>query len=405
MKTVLAMILAGGGAKSMDVLCHGRGKASLPFAGKFRLIDLALTNCVRSRIRDIAILTDYHRSNMANYLSQWCVTNASDYNLFVLEPKVSSYRGTADAVLQNIDYLQRHSANAILILTGDHVYRMDYGKMLAFHQKMRADVTVGVASVPIARARRFGVVKVTAESRVVDFLEKPRIPRRNLVSMGIYIFTKEVLVERITEDATDPSSRHDFGHDIVPKMVNTHNVIAYRFDDYWRDIGDVQAYYQANMELTRQVPPFSLEGRWPILTEDMSLLPPKISERGSVKHSLISPGCVIKGDVQNSILSPLVRVEEKAVIMNSVIMAETSIGEQSIVNCCILDEEVSVGGFCYVGFGASPVPGDWDITVLGKGVTVPTQTAIGRNCKLMPNVTPADFTTNVVPPNSVVSRR
>jgi len=224
--------------------------------------------------------------------------------------------------------------------------------------------------------------------------------------MGIYIFNKDVLLGHLMEDTAEPSTTHDFGHDILPKMVNRDKVVAYKFNGYWQGIGTVEAYYQSNMELTRALPSFSLDSRWPIFTRDNDLPPPRLSQQGKIKNSLISPGCVVKGEVENSILSPGVRVEAQAIVRNSVVMANTCVGEEhSVVDRCILDEEVNIGKFCYIGLGTSLVPGDWDITVLGRGVTVPHSTAIGRNCKVLSNIGPADFVTHAIPPGTMVSPR
>jgi glucose-1-phosphate adenylyltransferase len=405
MTRVSAMILAGGRGERMGILSYMRAKPSLSFAGKFRVIDFVLTNCVRSGISDIAVLTDYQRSSMESYLRQWQLANGNNRNFHILDPKAGSYTGTANAVCQNIDYLQREGADSILILAADHIYKMDYRKMLAFHQKVGADVTVGVVSVPIEQAHRFGIVKKSTEGKIIEFVEKPRIPGSNLVSMGIYIFNKRTLLERLAEDAVDPSSPHDFGHAIIPSMVNRNGVFAYKFYDYWRDVGTVEAYYQANMELIRQPLSFSLNTRWSILTQDDgSLPPPKISGQGSVKNSLLSPGCVVKGEVQSSILSPGVRVEENAVVRNSIIMAETVIGEHSVVDCSILDEGVRLGEFCYVGLKTSRIPSDPGIVVVGKGVTVPSHTAICNSCTVLPDVGPGDFIKHIVHSGTVVSQ-
>ena len=403
MKKVLAMILAGGRGKRMGLLCQGRAKPALPFAAEYRVIDFSLSNCVHSEISDMAILVDYQRRHMAHYLGGGFWMPARFNSFDVLEPKVGSYKGTADAVYQNLDYIEKHGADIVLILAADHVYKMDYRKMLAFHEQAGADVTVGVISVPIEEANRFGIVSVDAQGRMIDFVEKPKIPKSNLVSMGIYAFNTKVLAKRLTEDTTEPSSPHDFGHAIIPKMMKRDKVFAYRFDGYWWDIGTIEAYYQANMELTREAPSFSLNGGWPVFTRDNNVVPPKVSQQGNVRHSLTSPGCVIEGEVENSILSHGVRVEEKAVVRNSVVMANTVIGKHSVVDYCILDEEVTIGKFCYIGFGESLISGNWDITVLGRKVVVPPFTAIGRNCKILPNVEPADFTTRAIPSGTIVS--
>ena len=406
MKRMSAVILAGGRGKRMGILCQERPKSTLPFAGRFRVIDFSLSNCTHSGIGNIAVLTDFQCPYIADYLdgvASWIPV--SHEGLRVLKPKVGSYQGTADAVYQNCEYLQRNGADVILILAADHVYKMDYRKMLDFHKQAAADVTVGVVSVPIEKARRFGIVTASADGRIIDFAEKPEVPASNLASMGIYIFNREVLLERLIEDAVKPSSPHDFGYAIIPKMVDQDKVFAYKFNGYWQDIGTPEAYYEANMELTREPPSFSLNGRWPILTKDDNLPSPKISQQGSVKHSLIGPGCVIKGEVENSILSPGVRVEEQAAVRNSVIMSNTTIGEYSVVDHCILDEEVNIGKYCYVGFGAGLTSGNSDITILGRNVTVPYHTAIGSKCKILANVGLAEFTTNAIPSGAIITQQ
>ncbi len=405
MESVLAMILAGGRGKRMDILCHLRPKPALAFAGGFRVIDFALSNCIHSQIGTIGVLIDYQRLAMANYLKEWYLANQGPASFDILIPKAGSYAGTADAVHQNLGYLRTHNADPVLILAGDHIYKMDYRKMLFFHQQVKADVTVGIVPVPIEQAHRFGIVTVDAEGRIVDFAEKPRIPQSNLVSMGIYVFNRRLLSERLAEDAAQTDSLHDFGHSILPRIVRRDRVFAYKFAGYWQDIGTVESYYKANLELTRQVPSFSLDSQWPIFTRQTHSLSPHISEQGSIRDSLVSSGCMIKGVVENSVLSPGVRVEEKAVVRNSVIMANTFVGYYSVVDRCVLDEGVNVDKFCYIGFGATLVSGEWDITVLGRGVTVPSHTAIGRNCKIYPGVSPLDFTTTVVPSGTLVSRR
>jgi glucose-1-phosphate adenylyltransferase len=400
-----AIILAGGKGKRMDVLCHIRPKPALPFAGRFRVIDFSLSNCIHSQISDIAVLTDYQRSSMADYIRQWHRFNANSANCRVLEPRASSYLGTADAVYQNLDYLNKHNADTVLVLAGDHVYKLDYRKMLAFHRETNADVTVGVIPVPIEETHRFGTVTLDADSRITDFLEKSPMSRSNLASMGIYVFNQKFLAERLIEDAGNPISRHDFGYSLLPEMVKRDRVFAYRFEGYWQDIGTVEAYYEANMELTKEQPCFSLNSATPVMTQEQHLSSPYISKQASIINSLVSPGCVVRGRVENSVLSPQVRVDEQAVVRNSVIMGNTFIGRHSVIDRCVLDEEVKIGDYCYLGFGSRLIPGDWDITVLGKGVTVPPHTAIGRNCKIMPHVESSDFVTNVVTSGAVLSKR
>jgi glucose-1-phosphate adenylyltransferase len=403
MVKMLTMILAGGRGKRMDILCHGRAKPALPFAGRFRIIDFTLSNCIHSQIDEVAILADFQRSSLSSYLRQWQLLNASHVHFDILTPKKGSYLGTADAVYQNLDYLRKHDTDTVLILAADHVYKMDYHKMLAFHKQMQADATVGVVSMPIEQAHRFGIVHIDTDRRITDFVEKPKLPQNNLVSMGIYVFDAQILSKRLSEDAEIPSSPHDFGHAIIPKMVKTDKVYAYEFDSYWQDIGTMEAYYEASMELLSQRPPFSLDGKWPIFTQYNNLPPPRKFEQASIENSAVSPGCIIKGSVENSILSTCVCVEEQAVVKNSVVMANTIVGYHSVVESCVLDEGVQVGEFCYIGFGASLIPGTWDFTVVGKDVAIPSYTCIGRNCKVLPHVRHADFRSNFIPSDTIIS--
>jgi glucose-1-phosphate adenylyltransferase len=402
---VVAIILAGGKGKRMDILCHLRPKPALPFAGRFRVIDFTLSNCVHSLISDIAALVDYQRADMAQYLRRWHLANSEAGSLSVLQPKAGSYAGTADAVYQNLNYLERQGTDAVLILAGDHVYKMDYRHMLAFHEKVGADATVGVVRVPIEQTHRFGTLGTDAEGKIRKFVEKSSRPESNLASMGIYVFNKNILAKRLLEDAGEPQSPHDFGYGILPGMVRRDRVFAYEFSGYWQDIGTVEAYYETNMELLGVGPRFSLDSSWPILTDNNVLPTESTNQQTSIENSLISPGCVIKGRVENSILSPGVIIEENAIVRNSVVMANCYIGFHSVIDRCILDEGVNIGKFCYIGFGPGLLPGNWDITVLGKEVTVPPYTAIGRKCKVLPRVGATAFSTSLVPSGSVVQSR
>lgn len=405
-KKPLAVILAGGRGQRMDLLCHWRAKPLIPFAGRFRIIDFTLSNCLHSGISNIAVLVDYERKTIADYLADgapWMAQKQGNFQ--ILAPGVNSYKGTADAVYQNLNILDKQESDLVLILAADHVYKMDYQKMADFHRKEGAEVTIGVVSVPIEEANRFGTVIVGSGGRIVDFVEKPQIPKSSLVSMGIYIFNKEVLLECLRDDASDSCSVHDFGHAVIPRMVKQKKVFAYKFFDYWQDIGTVEAYYRSNIELTHEFPAITMNTKWSVITRDAALIPPRISEQHLVKHSLVSPGCVVRGKVENSVLSSGVRVEENAVVRNSIIMGNVTIDEHSVVDRSILDEQVKVGKFCYVGFGNSLIPGDWDITVLGNRVVVPPHTAIGRKCKIMPNLGLLDFTTNVIASGTVLSKQ
>jgi len=375
----------------MDILCHVRPKPSLPFAGAYRVIDFCLSSCIHSGIHDVVILVDYQRVQMTNYLRRWHSANADLANFHILEPKVGSYKGTADAVYQNLEFLQADPSDTILVLAGDHIYKMDYRPMLELHKRERADLTVGVTTVPIEQAHRFGIATVDNRGRIVNFVEKPKFPQSSLTSMGIYVFGKQVLIERLKEDANRPDSPHDFGYSIVPDMVKSDRSFAYKFNGYWQDIGTAEAYYEANMELIKQRPRFTLDSTRPVFTGKYDLPPPNISQQAVVSESILSPGCVIKGLVENSVLSPGVRVEEQAVVRNSIVMTNSRIGYHSVVDRCVLDEGVNVGEYCYVGFGNNATQAQENITVLGMNVVVPLNTIIDRGCKIAPSVELGDL--------------
>jgi len=396
-KKEVALILAGGRGKRMDILCDRRPKPALPFAGNFHVIDFSTSNCVHSHLGDMGVLVDYKRESLADYLTRWHAANGGDTRLHILPPLENPYAGTADAVYQNLDYLEKQNADTVMVLSGDHVYKMDYRPMLNFHHRVSADVTLGVVAVPMAETHRFGTVTIDANEKVLEFREKSSMAQSNLASMGVYIFKLDRLARRLREDAGEPGSLHDFGYNILPRMVKTDRVFAYEFKGYWLDIGTIKAYYDANMELLAPRPPLSLNSGWPVLGENHTLPAVHTSQEGNIVNSLISPGCIIKGRVENSVLSPGVSIAPQALVQNSVIMAGTSIGYHSIVDGCILDEKVNIGNFCYIGFGAGLLPGNEEITVLGQGVTVPDRTAIGRQCRVRSGLGPAAFDRRLVP--------
>ena len=403
MEQTLAMVLAGGKGKRMDVLCQERPKPILPFGGRFRVIDFSLSNCVHSDIGEIAVLSNYQRSRISGYLRDWYLNNAGCISLSILEPKPGfSYLGTADAIYQNLDYLESSDADTVLILAADHIYKMDYRKMLDFHRDAGADVTLGVVEVPIEDGYRFGIVETDSKNRIVDYVEKPENPRNNLASMGIYVFDKEALIYRIMEYGISRPSKHDLTYTVVPEILKHDKFYAYRFNGYWRDIGNVNAFYEANMEIINLQKHFKTDGKWPVLTgvngNDQSAEP----DNCDVTNSVIGPGCLIKGHVENSILSPGVIVDENAIVKDSVLMPEVSVGYHSVIEGCILDEKVNVGKFSYIGFGNDSPLENENITILGKGAVVPSGTAIGSNCKLMPYVCPEDIDSPVIASGSVI---
>jgi glucose-1-phosphate adenylyltransferase len=398
----LALILAGGRATRMGILCDSRPKPTLVYGGSHRVIDFTLSNCANSGIRKVAALVDHRRFEVARYLRKWNSTNRKLGRLAVLHPRHESYAGTADAVFQNIRYLEMKDIDTVLVLAGDHIYHMDYRPLLEFHRQSGADATVGVVRIDSSEAYRFGTVLSDKDGRVREFVEKSTKPASDLASMGIYAFNKKVLVDRVSQDAHDPNSAHDFGYSVMPDILRTGSLYAYEFCGYWRDVGTIEAYHESNMDLVGERPRFFFDPAWPILTHR------KMIYRGTIDHdnisnSLIGPGCVIEGHVTDSVLSPGVHVGAFAQIRNSVIMANSHVGANSIVDSCILDERVRVGNQCCIGFGGSDVPGTPKITVLGSAVTVPDGTAIGRDCVVRPNAGPISFNSRAIPSGSLTA--
>ena len=392
MKSMMAAILAGGKGTRMDILCQLRPKPALPFAGKFRVIDFSLSNCIHSQIDSIAIYVDHQRSYLMNYLKRWQNDNSKKSTFDILEPEKNNYySGTANALYQKIDYLRKHSADRVLVMPSDHAYKMDYRKMFAFHEKSKADVTIAVFSVPIEEAHRFGTLTLEEDGRVIEYVEKPDIPRSNLISMGIYIINKNLLIKRLIEDAIESHSIHDLAYSITPEMVTRDKVYAYKYSGYWRDIGTINSYYNTSMELIAAKPAFSLDGNWPILTCE-NKESAKNFKTNNVKNSIISPGCVVKGKVENSILSPGVWVDEQATVRNSILLPGVFVDFHSVVDSSIIDEEVNIGKCCYIGFGSNHTG---EYTLIGKGAAISPYTAIARGCKIMPYSNPAESVSNV----------
>lgn len=377
MRNTIALVLAGGQGKRMGKLCYERPKPTLPFAGTYRVIDFALSNCLNSQICNIAVLTDYQRSYMASYLEPWRIKlDNHGVHMDILAAR-SHYLGTADAVYQNLEYLAEQGAETLLVLAADHVYKMDYSLMLSFHKQMKAEATVGVVSVDPGQARRFGAVTVADNGRIFEFAEKAEMPQSNLVSMGIYIFDVKTIAEHLARDAGRPDSVHDFGHSIMAGVVERDRVFAYQFNGYWRDVGTIEAYYSANMELACQRPVFSVDGVWPIATVPCDLPQPKLFSQATIRNSIVSPGCIIKGHVENSVVSPGAWVDEHAVVRDSVLMGNVFIGQHSTVESCIVDEGVSVGRFCHIGLPRLPSLLRERIAVVGKDTVIPSHTIVG----------------------------
>ncbi len=405
-KNTVALILAGGRGSRLKQLTDWRAKPSVPFGGKFRIIDFPLSNCINSGIRRIGVVTQYKAHSLIQHIQRGWGFLRGEFNEFVellpAQQRIQEewYKGTADAVFQNIDILRSYDPEFVVILAGDHIYKMDYGKMLAFHVTSKADMTVGCFDVPVSDASAFGVMAVDESDRVIDFVEKPAEPPhipgnpdKALVSMGIYVFNTRFLYEQLSRDADDPNSSHDFGHDIIPYLVKRYRVYAHRFEDscvgmggkmaYWRDVGTVDAYWEANMELTKVLPDLNLYDKtWPIWTHQEQLPPAKFvfddeERRGIAVDSMVSGGCIISGArIERSLLFSDVRVNSYSEISDSVILPSVEIGRYVRLNKVVVDKRCAIPDGLEVGF--NPVEDAKRFYVTGNGVTLITPDMLGQ---------------------------
>jgi glucose-1-phosphate adenylyltransferase len=408
MDKTLAIILAGGRGERLGILARERTKPAIPFAGKYRIIDFTLSNCVNSGISKVAVLTQYQPLSLVDHLgigAPWGLAHVDGSGMQLLQPYLAAdegrswYKGTADAVYQNLQYIEDQGAERVLILSGDHIYRMDYSDMLAFHEKAQADVTLATTPMPYEELSRFGTVTADEEGRIIAFQEKVKKPASNLVSMGVYIFNKDVLSQCLEEDAQLRSSKHDFGRNVLPRMVaGNYNTCAYNFHGYWRDVGTMATYWEANMDLLEQNSSLLFDANWPIRTKEELRPPTVVSPKGRVINSVVSNGCIIEGRVEHSILSPGVRVGEGAVVKDSIILTDSIVGPHSVVDYSILDKEVVVEAGCHLGCGDNfqinrrePTVVNTGITVIGKRAKIPAGVKMGRNCLVYNGVSEDDF--------------
>jgi len=367
-KNTVALILAGGKGSRLKDLTNWRAKPAVPFGGKFRIIDFPLSNCINSGIRRIGVVTQYKAHSLIQHIQRGWGFLRGEFNEFVellpAQQRVEEewYKGTADAVFQNLDILRNMGSEYVLILAGDHIYKMDYGQMLAAHVRNKADMTVACLNVPVEEAFAFGVMGVDEEDRVIRFIEKsptpdtiPGDPTQSLASMGIYVFNAAFLYEQLIRDADDPDSSHDFGHDIIPHMISKYRVYAHRFADscvnssegkhYWRDVGTVDAYWEANMELIKVTPELNMyDESWPIWTYQAQLPPAKFvfdndERRGKAVDTLVSGGCIISGAcVRRSVLFSNVHVHSYSDIEDSVILPNVEIGRNVVLRKVVIDK-------------------------------------------------------------------
>jgi glucose-1-phosphate adenylyltransferase len=415
--SVFTMVLAGGEGSRLSILAEKRAKPAMPFAGKYRIIDFVLSNCANSGLSDIAVLTQYRPHSLIEHIGTgrpWDL-DRNRGGVRIWQPYRGRmdqdwYRGTADALYQNRSFIRAEKANTLLVLSGDHIYKQDYRDMLHFHAETRADLTVAVMDVPREEAHRFGIMKTAGDGRVTEFHEKPRTDQGTLASMGIYVFRCDFLLRKLEEDAQDSTSEHDFGRNIIPAMVREARVYAYRFSGYWVDVGTIPAYWQTNLELLGERPDLDLNDQeWTIHTRSEERAPVKLQTGSRAEQCLLSNGCVVRGTVTNSVLSPGVVVEEGAEVTDSIIMNDTVIEAGARVTCCILDKGIRVGREAHLGWGTDNTPNrleprnlEGGITIVGKEAVIPAGLRVGRNCRITSRARAEDFHGREVPSGECV---
>lgn len=375
-KKCVAMLLAGGQGSRLYALTSKIAKPAVPFGGKYRIIDFPLSNCFNSGIDTVGVLTQYQPLILNDYIGNgqpWDL-DRSFGGVHILSPyqgKHSSdwFKGTANAIYQNIHFIEQFDPDYVLILSGDHIYKMDYSKMLDFHIKSNADCTIAAIRVPLSEASRFGILNTRENGEIYQFEEKPKKPKSDLASMGIYIFKTEKLYRYLKEDNEDDSSSNDFGKNVLPAMLNAgERMMAYTFEGYWKDVGTIDSLYEANMDLLGDMPAFDVwDSSWVIQSRSPLAPPQYIGEEGKVNNSIIMSGCEIYGTVENSVFSSNVIVKKGAIVRNSVIMSNVTIEENAVIDYAIIDEFATIGKNATVGEAKSCGNG---ITVLGRGVEI-----------------------------------
>jgi glucose-1-phosphate adenylyltransferase len=404
MKRVVALILAGGQGDRLSVLSEERAKPAVIYGGRYRIIDFTLSNCVNSGVSRVGVLTQYRPRSLNDHIGigrPWDLDRQGG-GVTLLQPYLGRessdwYRGTADAVAQNIYFIEETRAELVLILAGDHVYKMNYDELIAHHVANGADCTVPLYEVPMAEAHRYGVLTTDENNRIVEFDEKPDRPRSNLISMGIYVFSRQALIDQLVADSKREDSTHDFGGDIIPAMVDDPSLRVYGFPfrGYWRDVGTIQSYYEGNMDLLEDLPEMNMyDPETRIRTRVTGYPPAKVGWRAYIQRSLLDLGCIVNGHVEHSVLSPGVYVEEGAVVRDSIIFDDCRIEAGAIIERSIIDKNVTVGKNAYVGYGDDFTPNlerpdivNSGVTIVGKRAEIPPYVRIGRNCVIGPNVT------------------
>ena len=390
---VVAMLLAGGQGSRLGVLTRNLAKPAVPFGGKYRIIDFPLSNCVNSGIETVGVLTQYQPLELNDYIGNgqpWDL-DSNNAGVHVLPPyqkqkKTDWYKGTANAIYQNIPFIERYNPDYVVVLSGDHIYKMDYSKMLAYHKEKGAACTIAVYEVPMAEASRFGILNTNEDGSIYEFDEKPKKPKSNKASMGIYVFTWEKLRKYLEQDEEDPKSQNDFGKNVLPAMLNAGEAMyAYRFEGYWTDVGTIDSLWESNMDLLDPNVPLELnDPEWRIYSRNPVMPPHYVAKGATIQNSLAAEGCNVYGTVDFSVLFAGVYVAPGATVRDSIIMPGARIEEGATVQYAIVAEDSVVGANSVVGQRPEDVENkeDWGVAVIGPG------------CKLAPGT--------VVPPKAMI---
>ena len=375
-KECIAMLLAGGQGSRLYVLTGDMAKPAVPFGGKYRIIDFPLSNCTNSGIDTVGVLTQYRPLELNSYIGSgqpWDLDGASG-GVHILPPYQGAkggtwYKGTANAIYQNLGFIDMHDPDYVVILSGDHIYKMDYSDMLARHKAAKAACTISVMEVPWAEAPRFGIMSVDGDDMITEFAEKPKEPKSNLASMGIYVFSWKALRQYLIDDENTEGSDNDFGKNIIPNMLNNkERMAAYRFEGYWKDVGTLESLWDANMDMLAPESGLDLRDRsWPIYARSLSAPPAFLGANSTVTHSAVNRGSVLEGVVENSVLSPNVTVSEGATVRYSVLFPGVEVAPGAVVEYAILGEGCKIGRGCHVGGTPENTPDGWGLTVLAPG--------------------------------------
>lgn len=389
-KECLAMLLAGGQGSRLGCLTRNIAKPALSFGGKYRIIDFSLSNCANSNIDTVGVLTQYKPFLLNSYIgigTAWDLDNSFG-GVHILPPYVgeeggSWYKGTANAIYQNMDFINFYDPDYVLILSGDHIYKMNYASMLKFHKDKKAETTISVIEVPWEDASRFGIISVDENERIVEFVEKPEKPKSNLASMGIYIFSWPVLKRALVEDEANSRSDNDFGKNVIPMLLEQgKRLFAYRFNGYWKDVGTIESYYKANMELLEDNPSLNIfDSEFRVYSNEEILPPHYTGPNAKIKNSLISNGCTVLGEVVNCVLAPGVFVGEGAKVEDSILLPNAKIHNESWIRRTIVGENTEILGYCSIGIKIGGNPRQSGITVIEDNSLIPEDSLIeeGKN--------------------------